>query len=139
VALSRRERPIGDPAYEHFARLLAVLFRSPRRACSIRLLPVARREAALHDLEAYDKLLEAARSIDWRTYLIALLGGEGGMRVGEIVALEWADIDLERRQINVRHSDWRGVLTTPKSGRGRVVALTERLVSALLKHRHLRS
>jgi integrase len=31
--------------------------------------------------------------------VIALLGGEGGLRVGEIVALEWSDIDLKRRQI----------------------------------------
>jgi integrase len=73
--------------------------------CSIRLLPVARREAAFHDFGAYERLLQAALSIDWRTYLIALLGGEGGMRVGEIVALEWADLDLERRQISIRHSD----------------------------------
>jgi integrase len=49
-------------------------------------------------------LLDAARSIDWGAYAIPLLGGEGGLRVGEIVALEWSDIDLERRQINVRHS-----------------------------------
>ena len=70
---------------------------------------------------------------------IALLGGEGGLRVGEIVALEWADIDLERRQINVRHSDWRGQLTTPKNGRGRLVGMTERVATALRKHRHLRS
>ena len=28
-----------------------------------------------------------------------MLGGEGGLRIGEIVALEWSDIDLERRQI----------------------------------------
>ena len=76
--------------------------------CSIRLLPVPRRDAAFHDFDAYQKLLDAARSIDWRTYLIALLGGEGGLRVGEIVALEWSDIDLERRQIGVRDSDWRG-------------------------------
>src|SRR5262249_39484253 len=88
---------------------------------------------------AYERLLEAALSIDSRTYLIALLGGEGGMRVGEIVALEWADIDLERRQIGIRHSDWRGQLTTPKNGRGRFVAMTERVATALRKHRHLRS
>jgi hypothetical protein len=31
--------------------------------------------------------------------VIALLGGEGGLRGGEIVALEWSDIALERRQI----------------------------------------
>jgi integrase len=102
-------------------------------------LPVACREAAFHDFGAYEQLLEAAMSIDSRTYVIALLGGEGGLRVGEIVALEWADIDLERRQISVRHSDWRGQLTTPKSGRGRFVGMTERVASALRKHRHLRS
>ena len=107
--------------------------------CSIRLLPVARREAAFHDFGAYERLLEAALSIDWRTYVIVLLGGEGGMRVGEIVALEWADIDVERRQISIRHSDWRGQLTTPKNGRGRYVAMTERVATALRKHRHLRS
>ena len=96
-------------------------------------------DAAFHDFDAYERLLEAARSIDWRTYVIALLGGEGGMRVGEIVALEWADIDLERRQISIRHSDWRGQLTSPKNGRGRFVAMTERVATALRKHRHLRS
>ena len=68
--------------------------------CSIRLLPVARRDAAFHDFGAYERLLNAALSIDSRTYLIALLGGEVGMRVGEIVALEWADVDLDRRQIS---------------------------------------
>jgi integrase len=107
--------------------------------CSIRLLPVPRRDAAFHDFDAYEKLLDASREIDWRTYLIALLGGEGGLRVGEIVALEWSDIDLERRQISVRHSDWKGQLTSPKNGRGRFVAMTERVTSALRKHRHLRS
>jgi integrase len=65
--------------------------------CTIRLLPVPRHDAAFHDFDAYEKLLEASRAIDWRTYLIGLLGGEGGLRVGEIVALEWTDIDLERR------------------------------------------
>jgi integrase len=107
--------------------------------CSIRLLPVARRDAAFHDFGAYERLLDAALSIDARTYLIALLGGEGGLRVGEIVALEWADVNLDRRQISIRHSDWRGQLTTPKNGRGRVVAMTERVATALRKHRHLRS
>ncbi len=107
--------------------------------CSVRLLPVGRREAAFHDFAAYERLLEAARGIDWRTYIIALLGGEGGLRVGEIVALTWADVDLERRQIGIHHSDWRGQMTTPKNGRVRFVAMTERVATALREHRHLRS
>jgi integrase len=96
-------------------------------------------DGRFHDFGAYERLLAAARSIDWRSYLIVLPGGEGGLRVGEIVALEWADIDLNRRQISVRHSDWRGQLTTPKNGRGRFVAMTERVATALRPHRHLRS
>lgn len=48
---------------------------------------------------------------------IALLGCEGELRIGEIVALEWADIDLDRRQISIRHSDWRGELTSQTRGR----------------------
>ena len=61
------------------------------------------------------------------------------MRAGEIVALEWADVDLERRQIRVRHSDWCGELTAPKNGRIRFVGMTERLAAAIRQQRHLRS
>jgi integrase len=107
--------------------------------CSIGLLPVAPREAAFHDFGAYERLLEAARSIDGRTYLIALMGGEGGLRVGEIVALEWGDFDLEHRRISIRHSDWRGQLTAPENGRIRFVGMTERLAAAIRQQRHHRS
>lgn len=83
--------------------------------CSIRLLPVGRSEAAFHEFDSYDRLLDAAQRIDWRTCLIVLLGGEGGLHVAEIVALQ-PDVDHERGRIWVRHSDWRGSLTTPKNG-----------------------
>ena len=107
--------------------------------CSIRMVRVARTDAAFHDFDAYERLLKAAQTIDARSYLIALLGGEAGLRAGEIVALEWADVDLDRRQIRVRHSDWCGELTAPKNGRIRFVGMTERLAAALRQHRHLRS
>lgn len=110
-----------------------------RMPCSIRLMRVARTDAAFHDFDAFEELLEAALVIDRRSYLIALLGGEAGLRSGEIVALEWADVDFDRRQLRVQHSDWNGVLTTPKNGRIRFVGMTERLTTALRQHRHLRS
>jgi hypothetical protein len=47
------------------------------------------------------------------------------------------DIELDRRQIIVRHSGWNGELTAPKNGRIRYVGMTERLATALRKHRHL--
>ncbi len=67
-----------------------------------------------------------------------LLGGDAGLRRGEIVALHRIDVDLRRRQLKVEVNDWTGIVDTPKSGRGRVVALTEALFEALTKNRHLR-
>lgn len=85
--------------------VLSVMLKTPvdwemidQLPCSIRLSPVTRRDAAFHDFGAHDRLLEAALSIDSRTYVIVLLGGEGGMRVGETVALEWADRRTESAQ-----------------------------------------
>jgi len=82
---------------------------------------------------------EAARVKRWRTHLIVLLAGEAGLRCGEIVGLEWRDVDLAKRQLCVRQSDWRGQLTAPKNGRIRYVRLTQRVTSVLKEYRHLRS
>ncbi len=60
------------------------------------------------------------------------------MRCGEMMALEWDDIDLAKRQLCVARSDWKGHVTMPKGGRLRFVPLTKRLGTALAVHRHLR-
>ena len=110
-----------------------------RMPCRIKLLPVEKSAAAFHDFEEYERLVEVARAIDRRTYLIVLLGGEAGLRCGEMIALEWGDVDLAKRQLCVRRSDWNGQVGTPKGGRQRYVPLTRRLTAALAEHRHLRS
>ena len=110
-----------------------------RMPCRIKLLPIEKGAAAFHDFEEYERLVEVARAIDQRTYLIVLLGGEAGLRCGEMIALEWADVDLAKRQLCVRRSDWNGQVGTPKGGRQRYVPLTRRLTAALAEHRHLRS
>jgi integrase len=107
--------------------------------CTVKLLPVSKGSTRFYDFDEYEKLVEAARSLDPRTLLIALLGGEAGMRCGEMIALEWADVDLGNRQLCIRRSDWNGQVTTPKGGRLRHVPLTRRLTAALSEHRHLRS
>src|SRR6266508_6612375 len=64
-----------------------------------------------------------------------LLGGEPGLQCGEMIALEWRDADLGKRQICVQRSDWNGQVTTPKGGRLRYVPLTIRLAAASRDHR----
>jgi len=68
---------------------------------------------------------------DARAYLIVLLSGEAGLRSGGMVALEWRDVDLVKRQLCVERSAWKGQVASPKSGRLRHVPLTNRLGAAL--------
>ena len=107
--------------------------------CAIRLLKVPKSSAAFHEFEEYERLVQAAGAIDQQTYLIVLLGGEAGLRCGEMMALAWADVDLPKRQLCVRHSDWNGQVSSPKGGRLRHLPLTVRLAAALREHRHLRT
>ena len=109
-----------------------------RMPCTVRLLPVPKSSARFHDFDDYERLVKAARELDRRAELIVLLGGEAGLRCGEIAALEWSDVDLGKRQLCVQRSDWHGHVTSPKSGRLRYVPMTVRLASALREHRHLR-
>jgi integrase len=109
-----------------------------RIPCTIRLLKVPKPSMAFHDFDDYEKLVQAAARIDMSTYVLVLLGGDAGLRLGEMMALEWSDVDLHRRQLTVQHSDWKGQVTTTKGGRLRHVPMTERLAAALKALRHLR-
>src|SRR5436190_6234021 len=110
-----------------------------RMPCAIRLLPISKPSMGFYDFDDYRQLVGAAKALDPNAYLIVLLGGEAGLRCGEIIALEWRDVDLGKRQLCVQRSEWRGHVTVPKSGRLRYVPMTVRLAAALREHRHLRS
>jgi integrase len=105
----------------------------------VKLLKVSPSEVPFYEPHEYERLVEAARSIgDQRLLVFVLLGGDAGLRCGEIIALEQTDVDLKRGVLHVRQSEWEGHVTLPKSGRGRKVVLTERLAAALARNRHLR-
>ena len=106
--------------------------------CTIRLLRVSRTEAAFHDFGDYERLVETAAAVDERALLLVLLGGEAGLRCGEMSALLWVDVDQRSRQLRVGRSNWKGIITMPKGGRLRRVPMTKRLAAALKRHRHLR-
>jgi integrase len=109
-----------------------------RVPCSIRLLPIAKSAARFHDFDEYERLVAAAQATEPLAHLVVLLGGEAGLRCGEMMALQWCDVDLTKRQLCVERSDWKGHVTVPKSGRLRYVPLTGWLATALRACRHLR-
>lgn len=92
-----------------------------------------------YDFEELDRLVLAAERNSPNTLLVVLLGGEAGLRCGEMVGLQWSDIDLKRNVLTVARSFWQGIEGPPKGGRSRTIPLAERLRAALVEHRHLRS
>jgi integrase len=56
-----------------------------------------------------------------------------GLRMGELLALRWRDVDFAGRTIRVRASHYLGQLTTPKSGRVRAVPMAPDVAAALAR------
>lgn len=107
--------------------------------CTISFLKNPRQEMAFFGFDEYERVVEAARRQGPDVALMIMFGGDAGLRLGEIVAVEWGDLDLTARRLTVQRSDWRGKVTAPKGGRLRYVPLTSRLAGSLKARRHLRS
>ncbi|MBK5095766.1 MAG: site-specific integrase, partial [Deltaproteobacteria bacterium] len=57
-----------------------------------------------------------------------------GAGQGELIGLQWGDIDWSGNFIEVRRANWNGHVSTPKSGRGRRVDLSDALARILADH-----
>jgi integrase len=55
--------------------------------CTIRLLKVPKTSMGFYEFAEYERLVEAARRAGPVPHLIALLGGEAGLRSGEMIGL----------------------------------------------------
>lgn len=89
-----------------------------------------------YDFAEWEALIDGAQRAGAMVRAAILLGGDAGLRRGEIVALEGSDVD--RRAVTVRRNEWEGEVGTPKSGKERRVPLTSRLAQAVEEIRHLR-
>jgi integrase len=102
------------------------------------LLKRQKGRSKFYDFDQYEWLVEAAAKLDPRNLVLVLLGGDAGLRRGEIIALEQDDVDLRRGQLTIERSEWKGKVTETKGKKYRVVPLTQRLQKALTANRHLR-
>jgi integrase len=85
--------------------------------------------------EEAERIVSAAAP-EWRTFIITAL--KTGLRVGELLALKWEDVDLVAGQLVVRRTLWHGQEGPPKGGRNRKVPLSNEAVAVLKAHRHLK-
>lgn len=101
-------------------------------------VPAPVRKTTAWDGEQAARFLTAARDDDYAAlWLLALTTG---MRQGELLGLQWSDIDFRAKTITVQHNlveiDGKFVsLDTPKTEAGvRVIELTDPTVAALRRH-----
>jgi integrase len=92
-------------------------------------------EDQFFSFEEAKRLVRAAPS-EWRTFVIVAL--KTGLRVGELLALKWEDVDLVAGQIIVRRTLWCGQEGPPKGGSNRKVPLSDEAIAALKADRHLK-
>jgi integrase len=78
--------------------------------------------------EVWALVRAAATEQDGAIFLTAAFTG---LRMGELLALRWRDVDFEGSLVRVRASYSAGVLTTPKSGKVRSVPLAPDVARAL--------
>lgn len=100
---------------------------------------VLQRRISAPSVDAVRAVIEAAEIRDPRLAPLLMLAALTGMRRGELCALRWTDVDLERCELDVSRS----VVVVPggiaekgtKTDRGRTVALDEVGMALLARHR----
>lgn len=90
---------------------------SCRSRCSKKLLAVNERKNFRHVFSDLGSLITVAANT--------------GLRLGELLALEWDCCDFKHRQIHVCRSNWQGHIGTPKSGKDRYVPMNDAAFNAL--------
>lgn len=109
----------------------AVRWRVIPEAPSVTLLKINKARMPFLPAEQYERLVAGARAVGPRALAVVLLAGDGGLRAGEILSLEWKDVDLERRIIAVQRAEVRGVVDDTKGRAGRGIPVTGSLGETL--------
>jgi integrase len=98
-------------------------FLQERQAVRQEIEPLTREELA--------RFLTTLQTQTPEHYPLFLCLARTGMRLGEVLALQWGDIDVHRRSITVRRNVVRGRITRPKNGKTRRVDMSQQLTEVL--------
>jgi integrase len=117
---------------------LHAIFRRAQRVYGLASNPVAgaerqpyRRSGDFSVLEPQEVELLAASASNDQDAVIFTVAAFSGLRLGELRALRWGDVDWLLRLIHVRRSYVEGSESVPKSGRVRSVPLVDQAARAL--------
>lgn len=108
---------------------------------SVKRPKVTYKEADIYTEEEAIELFEKLQGEVIHARILITLALTTGMRKGELLALQWQDIDLENGMITVKHSlqytKVKGYrLVTPKNNAVRIISLTPELIGELKSYKH---
>jgi len=118
---------------------LGILDKNPLTAVEKVVIRSAEQGWTFLDFDECDRYLREAEQEGPVWYAMLLMAVRTGLRRGELYGLRWADLALDRKQVQVKNTRTRVCGTRaivegpPKSGKGRVVGLPPMLVAALRK------
>lgn len=87
------------------------------------------------DYKELDRLLTTFKKHFPDDYPIALLFARTGLRIGEVFALKWGDIDFVERTITVSRTRDQGDVDTPKNAKERTVDMSPDLTQTLTAYK----
>jgi integrase len=93
------------------------------RVPKLKLLRVPPQKFDFLSREEANRLIRAVRDTHWRAMITIAL--RAGLRLGELVALDWSDVNLETRLLTVRQSAFGDQIGSPKNNRIRHIPLTD--------------
>jgi integrase len=103
-------------------------------AAKVKKARPARREMQVFTAEQARLYLEATEAYRLHALFVVALGS--GLRQGELLALDWSDIDFDRGTVTVKRTVWRNVVSEPKSAQSRrTIVLPLSTLDALRGHR----
>jgi integrase len=138
AGLAKGHKPATvNNALTTLSRLLSLAFERKKVKTEFRFrkLRVPRREPKFLTFEQAEALLELVKRTEPHWYALVMTGLKTGLRIGELIALRWTDVDLKGKRLLVRRAFYRGVESDTKNHENREVPLTEQALEMLKDHR----
>ncbi|MGO9760731.1 MAG: tyrosine-type recombinase/integrase [Solirubrobacteraceae bacterium] len=133
-----REGELSRRSLQKMIVLLNGIFRRARKVWKLQHNPVAdverlpipkRTDIVFYSPEEVHALVRAAA--DDQDSALFLTAAMTGLRMGELLALRWRDVDFRAQSLRVTASYTAGKLGTPKSGLGRAVPMIDEVATTL--------
>ncbi len=90
------------------------------------------------DFLTFDEAKALLKAADGEWFAMVCVALKCGLRIGELLGLQWSDLDLKKGMLRVKRTIYRGRVGSPKGGKWRDVDLGDDVIAALKRHRHLR-